>query len=140
MLIIGLLLAAAAAAFTALLIAFNLSGGPDYTVSLFGSDPFTISTLGAFCGGLALALIFGLGVWMMMGGAALFARRTKKKHEARDAVSERDRLRGQLDDEHRERAARDEHREQANGGRGSSPTARPAQPAGHGRRLHLHGH
>lgn len=48
MLVLGLLLMAGAAAFAGLLIAYNLSGGPDYTVTLLGSEPFTISTLGLF--------------------------------------------------------------------------------------------
>ncbi len=46
MLLLGLLLMAGSAAFAGLLIAENLSGGPDYTVTLMGSEPFTISTLG----------------------------------------------------------------------------------------------
>lgn len=71
MLVLGLLLMAGAAAFAGLLIAYNLSGGPDYTVTLLGSEPFTISTLGAFLGGIALTLIFGLGMWMLLAGTVL---------------------------------------------------------------------
>ncbi|MGW8063882.1 hypothetical protein ACVV2G_16805 [Streptomyces ziwulingensis] len=94
MLVLGLLLMAGAAAFAGLLIAYNLSGGPDYTVTLLGSQPFTISTLGAFLGGIALTLIFGLGMWMLLAGAML-ARRRGKKHRreretARRATAERD--------------------------------------------------
>ncbi|PVE09169.1 hypothetical protein [Streptomyces scopuliridis] len=98
MLIIGILLMAAAAAFTALLIVFNLSGGPDYVVSLFGSHPFTINALGAFLSGIALTLIFGLGLWLALGAAALMARRSRKRRAARDAVAEREELRGRLDE------------------------------------------
>ncbi|MER7716952.1 hypothetical protein ABTX99_08355 [Streptomyces flaveolus] len=79
MVLLGLLLMAGAAAFAGLLIAYNLSGGPDYTVTLLGSQPFTVSTLGAFLGGIALTLIFGLGMWMLLGGTML-ARRRSKKH------------------------------------------------------------
>ncbi|MFJ9033055.1 hypothetical protein ACIRQP_31925 [Streptomyces sp. NPDC102274] len=98
MLIIGVLLMAATAAFSALLIAFNLSGGPDYAVTLFGSTPFTLNVLGAFLSGIALTLIFGLGLWLMLGGAALLAHRSRKRRAARNAVAERDKLRRQLDD------------------------------------------
>ncbi|MFF5340147.1 hypothetical protein ACH46L_05545 [Streptomyces althioticus] len=62
MLILGLLLLAAAGAFTGLLIAGNLSGGPEYTVSVLGQDIATMNTLAVFCSGLALALLFCAGV------------------------------------------------------------------------------
>jgi hypothetical protein len=79
MVLLGLLLMAGAAAFAGLLIAHNLSGGPDYTVTLLGSQPFTVSTLGAFLGGIALTLIFGLGMWMLLGGTMLARHRSKKR-------------------------------------------------------------
>ncbi|MEU3659358.1 hypothetical protein AB0E77_06250 [Streptomyces sp. NPDC032940] len=79
MVLLGLLLMAGAAAFTGLLIAYNLSGGPDYTVTLLGSQPFTISTLGAFLGGVALTLIFGLGMWMVLGGTMMARRRGRRR-------------------------------------------------------------
>lgn len=144
MLIIGLLLIAATAVFSALLIGFNLSGGPNYAVTLFGSHPFTISVLGAFLGGLALALIFGLGLWLMLGGAALLARRRKTRlaahHEARDAIAERDAMRGQRDamrgqrDDARGTSGTDSAASQGATRRPKSTTHR----AGH--RLHLPGH
>jgi hypothetical protein len=94
MLVLGLLLMAGAAAFAGLLIANNLSGGPDYTVSLLGSEPFTISTLGAFLAGIALTLIFGLGMWMLLAGTVLARHRGKKRRRdreiARRATAERD--------------------------------------------------
>ncbi|MFE2332651.1 hypothetical protein [Streptomyces coelicoflavus] len=102
MLVLGLLLMAGAAAFAGLLIAYNLSGGPDYTVTLLGSDPFTISTLGAFLGGIALTLIFGLGMWMLMAGTVLARYRGKKRRRdretARQATAERDVLAGRLEE------------------------------------------
>ncbi|MEV5437491.1 hypothetical protein AB0K80_15975 [Streptomyces sp. NPDC052682] len=70
MLILGLLLVAGSAAFTVLLIAGNLSGGPEYTVSVLGNDLVTLNTLAVFCSGLALALVFCLGLAMMTTAAA----------------------------------------------------------------------
>ncbi|MGW6746135.1 hypothetical protein ACWGDX_36270 [Streptomyces sp. NPDC055025] len=137
MLIIGILLMAAAAAFTALLIAFNLSGGPDYAVTLFSSHPFTINALSAFLSGIALTLIFGLGLWLMVGGAALIAHRSKKRRLARHAVTERDELRGQLDD------ARYDRPPANSPGRGATPLSGPdSSPRRGARRFHLprHGH
>lgn len=69
MLLIGLLLLAATGAFTALVIADNLSGGPEYTVSVLGNDIATMNTLAVFCSGLALALIFCLGLAMAKRGS-----------------------------------------------------------------------
>jgi hypothetical protein len=65
MLILGLLLLAATGAFTGLVIADNLSGGPEYTVSVLGQDIATMNMLAVFCSGLALALIFCLGLVMV---------------------------------------------------------------------------
>jgi ABC-type transporter Mla subunit MlaD len=62
MIALGLLLLAATGAFTGLLIADNLSGGPEYTVSVLGHDIVTMNVLAVFCSGLALALIFCLGL------------------------------------------------------------------------------
>ncbi|MEV0689345.1 hypothetical protein [Streptomyces sp. NPDC050388] len=62
MLILGLLLLAAAGAFTGLVITDNLSGGPEYTVSVLGQDIATMNALAIFCSGLALALIFCVGL------------------------------------------------------------------------------
>ncbi|WP_344050021.1 hypothetical protein [Streptomyces thermoalcalitolerans] len=70
MLLIGLLLLAATAAFTALAIAGNLSGGPEYTVSVLGSDIARVNTLEVFSAGLALALLFCLGAALLLGAAA----------------------------------------------------------------------
>ncbi|MFJ2675825.1 hypothetical protein [Streptomyces sp. NPDC087525] len=135
MLIIGILLMAATAAFTALLIAFNLSGGPDYAVTLFGSTPFTLNALGAFLSGIALALIFGLGLWLMLGGAALLAHRSRKRRAARAAVSERDELRGRLD-------SRTAPPEADHTGRGATGPSTPSLSASRrpAHRFHLPGH
>ncbi|MFJ5533167.1 hypothetical protein [Streptomyces sp. NPDC093261] len=62
MLFLGLLLLAATVAFTALVIAGNLSGGPEYTVSVLDHHIATMNTLAVFASGLALALVFCLGL------------------------------------------------------------------------------
>lgn len=101
MLILGLLLLAATAAFTGLVLADNLSGGPDYNVTVLGHHIATMNSLSIFCAGLALALIFGLAAMMTKTGASLHRRRTRKLHEARrdaaDTARERDELAARLD-------------------------------------------
>ncbi|MFJ2720961.1 hypothetical protein ACIQMV_26050 [Streptomyces sp. NPDC091412] len=69
MLLIGLLLLAATAAFTGLVIADNLSGGPHYPVSVLGNHIATMNTLEVFSAGLALALLFCLGASLLTGAA-----------------------------------------------------------------------
>ncbi|KUO16558.1 hypothetical protein [Streptomyces dysideae] len=89
MLILGLLLLAATGAFTGLLIADNLSGGPDYTVSVLGNDIATMNSLAIFSSGLALALIFCLGLAMMTTGAAHRRhshRRPRRRHARQDTA------------------------------------------------------
>ncbi|MFF3752446.1 hypothetical protein ACFYYH_18625 [Streptomyces sp. NPDC002018] len=135
MLIIGILLMAATAAFTALLIAFNLSGGPDYAVTLFSSQPFTLNALGTFLSGIALTLIFGLGLWLMLGGAALLAHRSRKRRAARDAVAERDELRSRLD------GTRTEPPGAGSSDRGATPlSASTSRRPAHRFHLPRHGH
>ncbi|MFD8395665.1 hypothetical protein ACFV2N_42385 [Streptomyces sp. NPDC059680] len=69
MLFLGLLLLAGTGAFTALAIVGNLSGGPDCTVSVLGHDIASMNGLALFGSGLALALVFCLGLAMTaMGG------------------------------------------------------------------------
>ncbi|WP_225094695.1 hypothetical protein [Streptomyces sp. CoH27] len=79
MLFLGLLLIAGTAAFTALAISDNLSGGAGQTVSVLGHDIATLGPLALFCSGLALALIFCLGMAMTAGGVA-HHRRPHRKH------------------------------------------------------------
>lgn len=64
----GVLLAGGAGGITGLLIADNPAGGPKYTPELFGQAlPMTprLTTLGVFCSGLALGLIFSVGIWFL---------------------------------------------------------------------------
>jgi membrane protein implicated in regulation of membrane protease activity len=77
MLFLGLLLLAGAGAFTALAILGNLSGGPKYTVSVLGHDIASMNGLALFSSGLALALIFCLGL-AMMSASAVHRRRHRR--------------------------------------------------------------
>ncbi|MEU6813104.1 hypothetical protein ABZ920_29810 [Streptomyces sp. NPDC046831] len=82
MIFIGLLLLAATGAFVALAIAGNLSGGPEYTVSVLGNDIATMNTLEVFSAGLALALLFCLGVALLTGAAT----HRRRPHRARPSA------------------------------------------------------
>lgn len=79
MLFLGLLLLAATGAFTGLLIADNLSGGPEYSVSVFDQGIATMNTLAVFCAGLALALLFCLGLAMAKRGATHHHRGSRRR-------------------------------------------------------------
>ncbi|WP_369405583.1 hypothetical protein [Streptacidiphilus neutrinimicus] len=85
MLLLGLLLIAATAAFTGLVIADNLSGGPEYHVTVLGNTIATMNSLEIFLSGLALALIFCLGLAMTGTGGVLARRRRLRLREARHA-------------------------------------------------------
>ncbi|MFD0410643.1 hypothetical protein [Kitasatospora sp. NPDC127116] len=65
MLLLGLLLMAASGAFVGLLIADNLSGGPDYQVTILGNNLVALNSLSIFLAGVALALLFCLGLALM---------------------------------------------------------------------------
>jgi hypothetical protein len=111
MLFLGLLLLACTAAFVGLAIADNLGGGPHYDVSMLGHTIATMNGLALFCAGLALALIFGLGLMMAIGGAAVRRRNGRRLRAARrdmDATGrERDELAARLDRMHEEHVAAD---------------------------------
>jgi hypothetical protein len=77
--ILGVLLAGGAGAFTGLLIAYNTSGGPKYTAEIFGQSLPTLNTLGVFCSGIALALIFCFGLWLIIGGTRRGVRRPMRR-------------------------------------------------------------
>jgi hypothetical protein len=131
MLLLGLVLAAATAAFIVLLIAYNLSGGPSYTVKMFGGDLVVVDHLTAFLAGIALTLVFGLGLAIAAAGLARHRRRRTHlraaRREADIATAERDALAARLD----------EH------GMSSDPPmagSSGAHPAGRHHRLHLFGH
>ncbi|WP_269854748.1 hypothetical protein [Streptomyces sp. RPT161] len=89
MLVLGMLLVGATAAFVALAIVENFSGGPGYSVTLFGQHVATLNALETFLAGLALALVFCFGLAMMTGGA-LWMRVRRRRRRARRAARERD--------------------------------------------------
>ncbi|WP_042451044.1 hypothetical protein, partial [Streptacidiphilus jiangxiensis] len=86
MLLLGLLLLCGTAAFTGLLIADNLDGGPDRTVALVGSTTATMNNLEIFLSGVALALLFGAGLVTAVIGAHLLRRRRAALRDARRAA------------------------------------------------------
>ncbi|MFJ1705993.1 hypothetical protein [Kitasatospora sp. NPDC088346] len=89
MLILGVLLLAATGAFTALLVAGNLDGGADYTVTILGSDLATMSSLAIFLAGIALTLLFGLGCLLALAGARRTRRRSTELRSARASAGVR---------------------------------------------------
>lgn len=103
MLLLGLLLVGVTAAFTGLVVADNNSGSPDYTVSMLGHHIATMNTLAAFLAGVALSLVFCLGLAMMTGGSRRAMRRKSDlrsaRQDARDAVAERDILASRVSDD-----------------------------------------
>ncbi|MGC0421869.1 hypothetical protein [Embleya sp. AB8] len=121
MFLLGLLLAAGAAAFAALLIAYNTSGGPEYTVGIFNTDLVTLNSLAIFCSGLALGLIFSLGLLMMGGKARL--NRARRNHNRRAVVDTAARERAVPAEA---RADRRQHEPPATDEAGTTWTADPA--------------
>lgn len=105
MLILGLLLILVSGAAAVLLVAYNTAGGPEQMIVLFGRDLVSVNPLQAFLAGIAVALVFCLGLWLVVssGRRARAARADYRamRREARTATRERDELAGQLE---RERA------------------------------------
>lgn len=96
MLLLGFIILAGTAAFTGLLIADNIGGGPYYTASMLGTHIATINTLGAFFAGIALSLVFCLGLALLASGVARHRHRGAELKAARrsaaQAAAERDEL------------------------------------------------
>ncbi|WP_380282807.1 hypothetical protein [Kitasatospora purpeofusca] len=89
MLLFGLLLVAVTGAFTGLLIADNLAGGPEYQVTILGTDLVTLNSLGIFLAGLALALLFCLGLALMRAARRARLFRRTPRHDRRTAAGTR---------------------------------------------------
>ena len=138
MLLLGLLLVGATAAFTGLVIADNDSGSPHYAVTVLGHHIATLNTLAAFLAGVALALVFCLGLAMMKGGSRRAVRRRTDlraaRRDARRAEAERDRLASRVSDGEPDSAAPAADPQAAPDGRSDKPPL----PRRHGR--HLFGH
>ncbi|MER7769180.1 hypothetical protein [Kitasatospora sp. NPDC096140] len=90
MLLLGLLLMAASGAFVGLLIADNLSGGPEYQVTILGTDLVRLNTLGVFLAGVALALLFCLGLALMWSSRRRTARPVGAARSARHRAGYRE--------------------------------------------------
>ncbi|WP_406193499.1 hypothetical protein OH807_02875 [Kitasatospora sp. NBC_01560] len=138
MLLLGLLLIAAAGTFTGLLIADNLSGGPEYQATVLGHDLVTLNSLGVFLAGAALALLFCLGLALVVATrrrrrvtprAAHRAARRPGRSAARDA---------ELVDPAEEPAAVLPPERAAQ--QGGADTDGPVEVPAGGRRRHLFGH
>ncbi|KPI18943.1 hypothetical protein OK074_1407 [Actinobacteria bacterium OK074] len=80
MLFIGLLLLAATGTFTALAIADNLSGGPEYGVTVLDHHIATLNTLEIFSSGLALALLFCLALATVVSASTHRRRKGRRAH------------------------------------------------------------
>jgi hypothetical protein len=106
MLILGLLLVVVSGAAGVLLIAYN-NGGAEQTVTMFGRDLATVTMMQAFVAGLVVALVFMLGLWMIMSAGRRArenrARYREARKEAKAAARERDELAEQLrkEEDHR---------------------------------------
>jgi|tagenome__1003787_1003787.scaffolds.fasta_scaffold20953793_3 uncharacterized protein HemY len=110
MLILGLLLVVVSGAAAAVLIAYN-SGGTAETVSAFGRDIANVTLMQAFVAGIVVALVFLLGLWMIVAAGRRSrehrARFREARREARAAAQERDELAERVRKEDEVRAEQD---------------------------------
>lgn len=79
MVLLGIILIAGSAAFTGLAIAYNIGGGPEYVVRMFNHTIVTMNSLAIFCAGLALALIFCFGLWLVSIGGPRYSERRREE-------------------------------------------------------------
>ncbi|MCQ4041159.1 hypothetical protein ACFOSC_07260 [Streptantibioticus rubrisoli] len=90
MFLLGILLVGATAAFVALAIVENFSGGgPGSSVTMLGHTIATLNALETFLAGMALALVFCLGLAMMTGSVRIHRRR-RARYTARGAMAARE--------------------------------------------------
>lgn len=98
--VLGLLLVLLSGGAVALLTAYNRSGGPDYSITMFDNQIAVVNGMQIFYAGIALALVFCLGLWLMAmsarRGRAMRAEIRAARHDAQTAVAERDRLANQV--------------------------------------------
>lgn len=102
MLILGLLLVLVSAAAVIALIAYN-SGGAAQPVEVFGWDLGDMTMVAAFVGGLAVAVVFMIGLNMLLAAGrrarADRARYRATRKETKAVAAERDDLAKQLQEE-----------------------------------------
>ncbi|MFE3637521.1 hypothetical protein [Streptomyces sp. NPDC059168] len=97
MIALALLLVLATGAFASLAVVENFSGGPDYGVEIFGNQITTLTAPGLFLSGVALTLIFCLGLAMLAAGLKWLRRvhGVAASAPANRATGEREELRPQ---------------------------------------------
>lgn len=99
MFILGILLIVASGGFAGLLARYN-PGGPAYRPTIIGYVLPTVTVFQAFLAGIVLALIFCLGLWLVVAAGrrrrTLAGRVREAQQEARSATAERDKLAEQL--------------------------------------------
>lgn len=107
MLILGLLLVVVSGAAAAVLIAGN-SGGTAEPVTAFGREIADVTMMQSFVAGIVVALVFLLGLWMVVSagrrGRENRTRYLEARREAKTATKERDELASQL---HKDEERRD---------------------------------
>lgn len=133
MLILGLLFIIAAGVVTAGVI---YDGGEDATVEIFGTTVNT-TIAGVFGVGLLCGLLFLLGIWLMVAGAARSRRKRLERRAARarhrDSVAEMEQERAQLRAENEELQQRLAREHGTTGtttaaGAGQAGATQPAEP------------
>lgn len=131
MLILGLLLVLASAGAAAVLIAYN-SAGTAETVSAFGRDIANVTLMQAFVAGIVVALVFLVGLWMIVAAGrrsrAHRARYREARREARAAAQERDELAQRVHTDDDARADQETVTMPAAGERGTHDRRRVEQP------------
>lgn len=99
MLILGLLLVVVSGAAGVLLIAYN-NDGQAQAVTMFGQNLADVTMMQAFIAGIVVALLFMVGLWLVMSaGRRARVNRTRYREarkEAKTAAAERDELAEQL--------------------------------------------
>lgn len=124
MLILGLLLVVLSGAAAALLIAYN-NGGAEQTITMFGWDLADVTAMEAFVAGIVTAVVFMLGLWIILS-AGRRARENRSRYrearkEAKVATKERDELAEQLRHDEEQR-----HEQEATVAMSPPPTQRDA--------------
>ncbi|TLQ42057.1 hypothetical protein [Streptomyces marianii] len=99
MIVLGFLLALTAGGFAAIGVAENFQGGSQYAVEIFGNQIATLGPSGLFLSGVALTLIFCLG--LAMAAAGLKQRRRVRRALSSTAPTEPEAPRSQPAHRHR---------------------------------------